>query len=241
MKKKQLSLFTTAGYPNIYSLNKHLDLFEQKGVDFVEVGIPFSDPLADGPTIQDSSAVALRNGMKLNILFDQLSDRKVKTPIILMGYINPILQFGLEEFLKKSKEIGVSGLVLPDLSVELYEKKYKALFEKYNIPLNFLITPSSDDERIKRCAKLSEKGFIYLVSSNSTTGSNVNSEIDLSQRYKEIKQLCGETKVIIGFGIKDRNSFLEKTKYVDGGIIGSAFIKAAGEGKEDEFLDALCK
>lgn len=236
---KQISLFTTAGYPELNSLPYHLSLFEQKGVDFVEVGIPFSDPLADGPTIQESSAVALSNGMNLNVLFDQLEKRSSTIPIVLMGYINPVLQFGLENFLKRAKEVGASGFVLPDLSIELYESRYQSLFEKYDIPVNFLITPSSENSRIRRSAELSKDGFVYLISSNSTTGSVDENPVDLGQRYKEIKELCGNTKVMIGFGIKDRATFIKKTESVDGGIIGSAFIKAAGKGEEDLFLSEL--
>lgn len=238
-ENKKISLFTTAGFPRIDSLNEHLTIFERMGVDFVEVGIPFSDPLADGPIIQDSSSVALRNGMHLNLLFRQLAARKTKLPIVLMGYINPILQFGLEKFLQCAKEVNISGFVLPDLSLELYEKRYQSFFEKYGIPMCFLVTPTTEDQRIKRSAELSKNGFIYLVSSNSTTGNEHSSPIDFSQRYLEIKQHCGSTPVIIGFGIKDRKTFLEKTRHVDGGIIGSAFIKSATQGDEELFLNGL--
>ena len=238
--KKELSLFTTAGYPHIDSLPAHLELFENKGVDFVEVGIPFSDPLADGPTIQDASTVALKNGMHLGLLFEQLKTRKSKIPIVLMGYINPVLQFGLDKFLQNAVEVGASGFVLPDLSVELYEERYQSEFEEYGIPVCFLVTPSTSNERVKKAAQLSRNGFVYLVSSNSTTGKESNETTDLQARYKEIKNLCGATKVMIGFGIKDKDSFSTKAKNVDGGIIGSAFIKAAGEGKAEEFCESLC-
>jgi tryptophan synthase alpha chain len=237
--KKKLSLFTTAGYPHIDSLPAHLELFERKGVDFVEVGIPFSDPLADGPTIQDSSTVALKNGMHLGLIFEQLKARKSRIPILLMGYINPVLQFGLDKFLQNAVEVGANGFVLPDLSVELYEERYQTVFDKYGIPICFLVTPSTRNERIIKAAQHSRNGFVYLVSSNSTTGNESSQTADLQARYKEIKTLCGTTSVMIGFGIKDKASFLAKTKNVDGGIIGSAFIKAAGEGKAEEFLNAL--
>ena len=234
--RKTLSLFTTAGFPKLDSLVGQLELFERHGVDFVEVGIPFSDPMADGPVIQNSSMKALQNGMNLNILFEQLNQRRSTLPLVLMGYINPLLQFGLEKFLTKAQKAGVSGLVLPDLSAELYEKRYQMIFERYNIPVCFLVTPLTDDERIQRAAKFSHDGFLYLVSSNSTTGGIGSDYNSLQERYQTIKQLAGETPVIIGFGIRDRESFERATLHVDGGIIGSALIQAIEKNKEEDFI-----
>lgn len=234
-----LSIFTTAGFPTLNSLNSQLELLNNMNVDFVEVGIPFSDPMADGPVIQASSMKALKNGMNLTVLFEQLAERTTEIPIILMGYLNPVLQFGLEKFLTLSHENNVSGFVLPDLSAELYESKYQSIFEKHNIPVCFLVTPKTADERIIKAAKLSAKGFIYLVSSNSTTGGSQINKSELSERYQEIKSLCGTTPVVIGFGIRDKSSFRKATKGLDGGIIGSAFIKALENQEENSFLKEL--
>lgn len=236
-KKPALSIFTTAGFPALDSLNSQLELFTDMNVDFVEVGIPFSDPMADGPVIQESSMKALRNGMNLTLLFEQLEKRSTVIPIVLMGYLNPVLQFGLEKFLQLAKKSKVSGLILPDLSAELYESKYQGTFEKYGIPVCFLVTPKTTDERIVHAAKLSKNGFIYLVSSNSTTGGAQKNNNDLSKRYLEIKSLCDTTPVVIGFGIRDKASFEKATQGLDGGIIGSAFIKALERKDEKSFLE----
>ena len=237
--RKTLSIFTTAGYPNLDSLNEQLQLFEANAIDFVEVGIPFSDPMADGPVIQASSMKALENGMNLNVLFEQLSRRSATTPIVLMGYLNPVLQYGLTRFLEKAENLGVKGLVLPDLSVELYEQKYLSLFSKYSVPVCFLVTPNTADHRIQRAAALSRNGFLYLVSSNSTTGNSKSNYTDLQERYKQIKSLAGATPVIIGFGIRDKASFDSATLHVDGGIIGSAFIQAAKKSEQNNFIKML--
>lgn len=237
--KKQISIFTTAGYPEIDSLNEQLSLMENYAIDFCEVGIPFSDPMADGPTIQETSMEALSNGMNINLIFEQLSVRKASIPVYLMGYLNPILQFGVEEFLKKCTATKVKGLILPDVSMEIYERNYQQLFERYDIPLCFLVTPRTSDERIKKAAQLSKDGFLYLVSTNQITGGTGNVDTSLQARYKEVKIVAGDTKVMIGFGIHDSNSFEEKTKSVDGGIIGSAFLRAVKKGEEEDFLTEI--
>lgn len=234
-----LSIFLTAGYPKLNDLKSQIELLEKYKVDFIEVGIPFSDPLADGPVIQDSSSVALKNGMSLQVIFDQLKSIESPIPMVLMGYLNPILQFGIENFLAETKRAGINKLVLPDLSMEIYEREYHELFKKFDITPCFLVTPKTTNDRIQRAAALSSKGFIYLVSTNSTTGANHTSTNDLQLRYKEIKTLCGNTPVIIGFGIRDKKTFQEATQYVDGGIIGSAYIQALGGNTEREFLELL--
>ncbi len=237
--KKQISIFTTAGYPKIDSLNAQLDLFEAYDIDFCEVGISFSDPMADGPTIQETSMKAIANGMNIDLIFQQLSERKANTPIYLMGYLNPIVQYGMETFLEKCTTTNISGLILPDVSMEIYERNYKEAFEKFDIPLCFLVTPRTTDDRIKKAAELSKKGFLYLVSTNQITGGEGNSDEKLQDRYEEVKSLAGDTKVMIGFGIHDRASFDSKTKHVDGGIIGSAFLRALNDGKEQAFLTEI--
>jgi len=234
-----LSIFLTAGYPKLNDLSYQIALLEKAKVDFIEVGIPFSDPLADGPVIQESSSVALKNGMSLKVIFEQLKQIETSTPLVLMGYLNPILQFGMEHFLAETKNAGIKLLILPDLSIEIYERDYQALFAKFSITPCFLVTPKTTNNRIQRAAQLSAGGFIYLVSTNSTTGSNTAATEDLQLRYKEIKELCGNTPVIMGFGIRDKATFLKATEQVDGAIIGSAFIQALGKGEEKEFLERL--
>lgn len=234
--KKEISIFTTAGYPKLDSLNEQLQLLEDFDIDFCEVGIPFSDPMADGPTIQETSMKALQNGMNIDLLFKQLSDRKSAIPIYLMGYLNPIVQYGVEEFLEKCLENKISGLIIPDVSMEIYERNYRQQFEASGIPLCFLVTPRTSNERIEKAAQLSNEGFLYLVSTNQITGGTGNSNGSLQDRYAEVKSLAGSTKVMIGFGIHDRASFLEKTNHVDGGIIGSAFLRAIQKNEEKSFL-----
>tara|TARA_B100000508_G_scaffold130740_1_gene118350 strand:- start:57234 stop:57989 length:756 start_codon:yes stop_codon:yes gene_type:complete len=237
--KKEISIFTTAGYPEIDSLNRQLDLLEEFEIDFCEVGIPFSDPMADGPTIQETSMKAISNGMNIDLLFKQLSERQSNTPIYLMGYLNPIEQYGIERFLKKCVDNQIIGLILPDVSIEIYERNYRRLFEEYGISLCFLVTPRTSDDRIKRAAELSKNGFLYLVSTNQITGGTSKSQNSLDDRYLEVKKLAGSTKVMIGFGIHDRKSFEQKTAHVDGGIIGSAFLRAVQNNETESFLRGI--
>jgi tryptophan synthase alpha chain len=237
-KHKQLSIFTTAGYPNVESLNDQISVLSTQGVDFIEVGIPFSDPMADGPMIQETSRIALKNGMNLEILFEQLSMRKMNIPIVMMGYVNPVIAFGLELFLKKCQEVKVQTVILPDMSLEIYERFYQSLFEKYKVYPCFLITPKTDDERIQRIAKLCRKSFVYLVSSNSTTGSKNDLSMD-KKLFKRIKELCSTTPLFIGFGIKTRRDVENVYEVADGAIIGSAFLNAISKGTEEQFLESL--
>ena len=234
-----LSIFLTAGYPKLNDLSQQIKLLEQHHVDFVEIGIPFSDPLADGPVIQDSSSVALKNGMSLPLIFKQLKEIETSLPLVLMGYLNPILQFGIENFLLETRNAGIDKVILPDLSMEIYERDYQSVFEEHAITPCFLVTPKTANDRIQKAAKLSANGFIYLVSTNSTTGANHDSTEVLQLRYKEIKELCGNTPVIIGFGIRDKVTFQQATKHADGAIIGSAFIQALGNGTAEGFLRQL--
>jgi tryptophan synthase alpha chain len=238
-EKKQLSIFVTAGYPQLSSLNEQLAVLENKKIDFVEVGIPFSDPLADGPTIQATSELALKNGMNLQLIFDQLAERKTQFPIVLMGYLNPVLAFGVEPFLTSCKEVGVHCVILPDMSLEIYERFYHYQFENYGVIPAFLVTPTTSDDRIRKIAEMCAKSFVYLVSSNATTGSNSSFGHEESTCYRHIKELCGETPLFIGFGIDSREKieFVQRTS--DGAIVGSAYLKALGEGKDIAFLDEL--
>ncbi len=223
---KLLSIYFTAGFPEINDTEKIITELEESGVDFIEIGLPFSDPLADGPTIQESSTKALKNGMTTKKLFSQLKGirNKVDIPLIIMGYFNPMLQFGVEEFCKKCQETGIDGLIIPDLPVDVYNEKYKALFEKYGLVNIFLITPQTSDERIKFIDSISD-GFIYMVSSASVTGSTTGFGDSTREYFERINDLELKNPQIVGFGIKDNETFNQATQYAKGAIIGSAFIK----------------
>lgn len=235
---KQLSIFITAGYPKLNSLKKQIPFLEKSGVDFIEVGIPFSDPMADGPTIQETSEVALKNGMNLELIFQQLDDIEFKLPIVLMGYFNPILKYGVERFLKDCQSAGITSVILPDMSLEIYEYFYIESFQKHGIHPCFLITPLTDKKRVKRIAKACKNSFVYLVSSNSTTGSTTKL-IDQSDSYQRMKLLCKDTPLFVGFGIKTREDVLRIQKSVDGAIIGSAYLNALKENQEVKYLKTL--
>ncbi|MCG9970818.1 tryptophan synthase subunit alpha [Christiangramia crocea] len=223
---KLLSIYFTAGFPNIDDTEKIIVDLEKSGVDFIEIGLPFSDPLADGPTIQESSTKALKNGMTTKKLFEQLDGirEKVEIPLIIMGYFNPILQYGVEDFCKKCQSVGIDGLIIPDLPVDVYHEKYQKLFEKYGLINVFLITPQTSDERIKFIDSVSD-GFIYMVSSASVTGSTTGFGEETRKYFKRINDLQLKNPQIVGFGIKDSETFDQATEYAKGAIIGSAFIK----------------
>ena len=227
---KLLSIYFTAGYPDTEDTEKIIIDLEKSGVDFIEIGLPFSDPLADGPTIQESSTKALKNGMTTSKLFEQLKDirEKVEIPLIIMGYFNPILQYGVEEFCKKCQETGIDGLIIPDLPVDVNHEKYQELFEKYGLRNIFLITPQTSDERIKFIDSVSN-GFIYMVSSASVTGSTSGFGEDTRAYFKRVNNLKLKNPQIVGFGIKDNETFNQATEYAKGAIIGSAFIKYVNE------------
>jgi tryptophan synthase alpha chain len=239
--KKQVSIFVTAGYPKIDSLKNQLLTLQRQGVDFIEVGIPFSDPMADGPVIQETSSIALENGMKLGLLLDQLDALRIEVhiPLVLMGYLNPVLQFGLDTFLSRCQSLNIASLILPDLSVELYETKYKDVFTKYGIPVTFLITPLTPDERVQRVAKVCRNSFVYLVGQNSITGQGYTINESMSSRYAELKTLCGTTPLFLGFGIDSKEKKEQAFESVDGVIVGTAYLKAVKNGKEDEFVEGL--
>ena len=240
--KKQISIFITAGYPTLESTTEQILSLQANGIDFIEVGIPFSDPMADGPVIQETSSVALANGMQMDLLFNQLGSIKdqVKIPLVLMGYLNPVIQFGLDKFLSKCKEMAIASVILPDMSLELYERFYKTQFEKYQIPVSFLITPLTNNERIQKIAKISENSFVYLVSVTSITGGKININSNVVNRYDEVKSLCGETPVIIGFGISNASDIKNAQKHADGAIIGSAYLKAVSKGDSVQFIGEIC-
>ena len=224
--KKLLSIYFTAGYPELDDTVTIIQNLEESGVDMIEIGLPFSDPLADGPTIQASSTQALKNGMTTDVLFKQLKDirKSVNIPLIIMGYFNPILQYGVEAFCKKCAEIGVDGLIIPDLPVDVYYEAYKTTFEKYGLINVFLITPQTSDKRINFIDSISN-GFIYMVSSASVTGSSSGFGDVQTQYFKRIADMNLTNPQIVGFGISDNKTFLQATQFSKGAIIGSAFIK----------------
>jgi tryptophan synthase alpha chain len=242
-KKNILSIYFTAGYPNINDTEEIITKLSECDVDMIEIGLPFSDPLADGPTIQESSTIALNNGMNSIKLFDQLKEIRKKTdiPLIIMGYFNPILQFGVEEFCKKCNTVGIDGLIIPDLPVEIFEKDYKYIFDENNLLNMFLITPQTSNERIRFIDKVS-KGFIYMVSSFSITGA-VNSFDENQKKYfKRINSMDLKSELLIGFGISNNKTFLDAIKNSRGAIIGSAFIKfIKNNGKENvnDFINLI--
>jgi tryptophan synthase alpha chain len=224
--KKLLSIYFSAGYPNLNDTVTIIQDLEKNGVDMIEIGLPFSDPLADGPTIQESSTQALYNGMTTKLLFEQLTGirQTVKIPLIIMGYFNPMLQYGVEEFCKKCAEIGIDGLIIPDLPVDIYAENYKATFEKYGLINVFLITPQTSEERIRFIDSVSN-GFIYMVSSASVTGSQSGFGNTQEDYFKRIATMNLKNPQIVGFGINNRETFTQATQYAKGAIIGSAFIK----------------
>lgn len=224
--KKLLSIYFTAGYPQINDTIPILQELERCGVDMVEIGLPFSDPLADGPTIQASSTQALHNGMTTALLFQQLEGIRdtVSIPLILMGYFNPVLQYGVEAFCKKCKEIGIDGLILPDLPLAEYQEHYKAIFDNYGLFNIFLITPQTSEDRIREI-DLASKGFIYMVSSASTTGSKQGFGNEQEDYFNRIASLSLSNPQIVGFGISNAETFTKATAHANGAIIGSAFIK----------------
>lgn len=241
--KKLLSIYYTAGYPEIEDTVPTLEALQKSGVDMVEIGLPFSDPLADGPTIQQSSTVALKNGMTTAKLFDQLKDvrKTVEIPLIIMGYFNPVLQFGVEEFCAKCKEIGIDGVILPDLPLEEYELHYKKIFEKNDLKFVFLITPQTSEKRIRHIDAASD-AFIYMVSTASTTGGTSGFNSVQKEYFERIASLNLKNPQIVGFGIKDKESFKTATAHANGAIIGSAFIKhITQEGVEnvDSFVQKI--
>jgi len=241
--KKLLSIYFTAGYPKIDDTVSIIQDLEKNGVDMIEIGLPFSDPLADGPTIQASSTQALKNGMTSELLFDQLKDirKTVNIPLIIMGYFNPMLQYGVEAFCKKCSEIGIDGLIIPDLPVDVYHEEYEDTFKKYDLINVFLITPQTSVERIKYIDSISN-GFIYMVSSASVTGSQSGFGDEQTNYFKRIADMKLNNPQIVGFGISNKETFKQATKYAKGAIIGSAFIKYLtnnGINKIDSFVKEI--
>jgi len=238
--KKQdiLSIYFPAGYPNLNDTVPNLELLQTSGVDMVEIGIPFSDPLADGSAIQAASKQALDNGMKLRLLFEQLSSVRetVRIPLLLMGYWNTIFRYGVGLFLKDCQRVGIDGLIIPDLPLEEFEAHYKTDFRNYGIYNVLLACPQTEEERLKKLTDASQ-GFLYLVSSSATTGGSMKIDEQQKNYFNRIKEI--ETPSLIGFGINNKESFEYACKNANGAIVGTAFIKALEENQAENFIRAL--
>lgn len=227
-KKKSgiLNIYCTAGFPQLNSTVEVITALQNNGADIIELGIPYSDPVADGPVIQQSNMQALENGMNIHLLFEQLKNIRetIQVPIILMGYLNPVLQFGIEKFCEAATQVGVDGIILPDLPMYEFETEYQPIFVKHDLKFIFLVTPETGEERIRQIDKLSS-GFIYAVSSSSTTG-NTKAISEQQTYFKKLQGMNLVNPVLVGFGIKDKSTFDAACTYTNGAIIGSAFINA---------------
>ncbi|WEK18094.1 MAG: tryptophan synthase subunit alpha [Candidatus Pedobacter colombiensis] len=226
-KKNILSIYYTAGYPGLNDTLQIAEALEQSGADLLEIGFPYSDPVADGPTIQASSKQSLDQGMALKLLFEQLKDlrKKVSIPVLLMGYVNPVLQFGVENFCKACVEVGVDGCIVPDLPMVEYEELYQTIFEENGLSNIFLVTPQTSPDRIHKIDRLSN-GFIYLLSSSATTGQHLQVSESTENYFSRIADMKLNNPTMIGFGINSKATFDKACQYANGAIIGSAFVKA---------------
>lgn len=238
-----LSVYFTAGYPTLVATVPIILELEKNGVDLIEIGMPFSDPLADGPTIQQSSEIAIRNGMTIPKLFEQLKEIRNHTqlPLVLMGYLNPVMQYGVERFCQQAQEVGIDGIILPDLPLADYVREYKAIFEKYSLSKIFLVTPQTPEQRIREIDSHTN-GFIYMVSSASVTGSTNGNAVINTDYFQRVKSMELRNPGIIGFGIHNNDTFTEACKHASGAIIGSAFIKALSkEGNLEENISTFIR
>ena len=229
-----LNVYCTAGYPQLNSTVQLLQALQDSGTDMVELGMPYSDPLADGPVIQASSAQALRNGMTILKLFEQLAGfrEKVTLPVILMGYLNPLLQFGFERFCAMAAGAGIDGLIIPDIPAYEYEKEYREIVQKHGLDFIFLVTPETSEERTRKLDELSS-GFLYAVSSSSVTGSDKDfTEVEIY--LERLKNMKLKNPILVGFGIRDKETFASACRYARGAIIGSAYVRAIGNAENVE-------
>ena len=241
--KKLLSIYFSAGHPSLEDTVPILKKLQAAKVDMVEIGLPFSDPLADGPTIQESSTQALSNGMTTDKLFSQLENIReyINIPLVLMGYFNPMMQFGIEKFCKCCESIGIDGLIIPDLPVDIYHEKYKILFDKHGLYNMFLITPQTPEKRIRYIDKVSN-GFIYMVSSASVTGAKNTFGDSQKDYFKRISGMRLSSPTVVGFGISNASTYSTAIEHSKGAIIGSAFIKFLedkGANKIADFINSI--
>ncbi len=232
--KRILNVYCTAGYPSLDSTMKVMTSLQKNGADIIELGMPYSDPLADGEVIQVSSIKALANGMNIAVLFEQIKDmrKSISIPVILMGYMNPILQYGFENFCRKAKEVGVDGLILPDLPLFEFEQFYGKIITENNLDFIFLVTPETPVDRIKKLDSLSN-GFLYAVSSSATTGKDKDFNV-VAQYLQKLQAMQLKNPILVGFGIKDKATFDAATLHSQGAIIGSAYIQQLTKGGDIE-------
>jgi tryptophan synthase alpha chain len=224
-KENILSVFYTAGFPALNDTIRISEFLENADADIIEIGIPFSDPVADGPTIQASNKIALDNGMTLRLLLEQVREirKRVKLPIILMGYLNPVMQYGVEKFIKDAAGAGIDGLIIPDMPVYEFQENYRDLFAEANLCNTFLISPTTSEDRIKKIDDITE-GFIYAVSASSTTGAKSTFTDEQVNYFERLKKSKIKNPVLIGFGISDHATFSKACSYSSGAIVGSAFV-----------------
>jgi tryptophan synthase alpha chain len=241
-----LNVYCTAGYPRLDSTVEVMQALQENGADIIELGIPYSDPLADGPVIQQSNMVALDNGITIQKLFEQLQGfrHKVYVPVILMGYMNPVLQYGFEKFCQHAAKLQIDGLILPDLPMYEFETEYGQYIHRYGLSFIFLVTPETSEERIRKIDEMSS-GFIYAVSSSSTTGKDTNLQCQETY-FKKLQRMKLRNPVLVGFGIKDKSTFLTASEHANGAIIGSAYIRALENSVDinastKEFLEKILK
>jgi tryptophan synthase alpha chain len=228
-----LNIYFTAGFPNLQDTPLLIETLAQAGADMIEIGMPYSDPLADGETIQQSGMIALQNGMTLDLLFEQvrLARQKTEIPLILMGYFNQVMQYGEEKFFQKCQEVGIDGLILPDLPLNVYEVSYRKMIETNNLRMTFLITPQTEPARVRKADALSD-GFLYMVSSAAITGAKTGISTTQLDYFQRIQKMKLKSPRLIGFGISNRETFETACEYANGAIIGSAFIKALSKSKD---------
>jgi tryptophan synthase alpha chain len=234
-KSNILNIYFTAGYPQLIDTERIIINLAKAGADIIEIGMPYSDPLADGPVIQQSSEIALANGMNLSLLFEQIAKARAQTevPLVLMGYVNQVMQYGVERFLSEAAAAGVDAMILPDLPLEIYEREVKHLFEKHNLKMCFLVTPQTPEKRMRELEKFSD-GFIYIVSSAATTGGQSGFGASQIAYFQRIKDMNFTKPTLIGFGISSHESYTTACEYANGAIIGSAFIKMLGSSQDLE-------
>jgi len=232
--KRILNVYCTAGYPALDSTMKVMASLQKNGADIIELGMPYSDPLADGEVIQVSSMKALANGMNIAVLFEQIQDmrKSISIPVILMGYMNPILQYGFEAFCKKAKEVGIDGLILPDLPLFEFEHSYGKIIKENGLDFIFLVTPETPEQRVKKLDSLTN-GFLYAVSSSATTGKDKDFNV-VAQYLQKLQNMQLKNPILVGFGIKDKATFDAATVHTQGAIIGSAYIQVLSKGGDIE-------
>jgi tryptophan synthase alpha chain len=231
-KKNILSVFYTAGFPTLDSTVLIAETLAKAGADIIEIGIPYSDPIADGPTIQESNKIALENGIKLSMIIDNVKSirKSVNIPIILMGYVNPVMQYGVEKFAKDASKAGVDGVILPDLPMDAYLDEYKKLFDSVNLSNTFLISPTTSEDRIRKIDAVTD-GFIYAVSASSTTGAKGTFAAEQLSYFKKLQEMKLKNPYLIGFGISNNETFTTASTYSAGAIVGSAFINVLKDSK----------